>query len=62
MQSLRERVGDAPTTLLISGSSADLNEHSLTLLGRQQGGQVLVRRLGRNPGQEELALEQGSGG
>ena len=59
MQSLRERVGDAPTTLLISGSSADLNEHSLTLLGRQQGGQVLVRRLGRNPGQEELALEQG---
>ena len=59
MQSLRQRVGDAPTTLLISGSSPDLNEHTLTLLGRQQGGQILVRRLGRNPGEQELALEQG---
>jgi hypothetical protein len=59
IQSLRARVGDAPTTLLISGSSPDLNEHSLTLLGRQRGGQILVRRLGRNPGEQELALEQG---
>ena len=57
--SLRKRVGNTPTTLLIAGSSADLNEHSLTLLGRQQGGQILVRRLGRNPGEQELALEQG---
>jgi hypothetical protein len=59
IQNLRARVGETPTTLLISGSSPDLNEHSLTLLGRQQGGQILVRRLGRNPGEEELALEQG---
>ena len=59
IQSLRARVGEAPTTLLISGSSPDLNEHSLTLLGRQQGGQILVRRLGRNPGEQDLALEQG---
>ena len=59
LRSLRERVGDTPTTLLISGSSADLNEHTLTLLGRQGGSQILVRRLGRNPGEQELALEQG---
>jgi 4-amino-4-deoxy-L-arabinose transferase-like glycosyltransferase len=56
---LRKRVGSQPTTLLIAGSSPDLNEQTLTLLGRQQGGQILVRRLGRSPGQQELALEQG---
>lgn len=59
MQSLRQRVGQAPTTLLIAASSPDLNEHTLTLLGRQQGGQIVVRRLGRTPGQQQLALEQG---
>ena len=59
MQSLRQRVGEQPTTLLISASSPDLNEQTLTLLGRQQGGQILVRRLGRTPGQQELALQQG---
>ena len=59
MGSLRQRVGDQPTTLLISASSPDLNEQTLTLLGRQQGGQILVRRLGRNPGEQDLALEQG---
>ncbi len=59
MRSLRQSVGSDPTTLLIAASSPDLNEHTLTLLGRQQGGQILVRRLGRNPGAQELALEQG---
>jgi hypothetical protein len=59
MRSLRQSVGNDPTTLLITASSPDLNEHTLTLLGRQQGGQILVRRLGRNPGAQELALEQG---
>ena len=59
MQSVRARVGEEPTTVLIAGSSPDLNEHTLTLLGRESGGQILVRRLGRNPGEQELALEQG---
>ncbi|MEN9860082.1 MAG: hypothetical protein RLZZ515_564 [Cyanobacteriota bacterium] len=59
MQRLRQQVGAAPTTLLIAASSPDLNEHTLTLLGRQDGGNILVRRLGRNPGQEALALDQG---
>ena len=59
IQSVRERVGDTPTTLLITASSPDLNEHTLTLLGRQKGGQILARRLGRNPGEQDLALEQG---
>jgi len=59
MGSVRQSVGNEPTTLLITASNPDLNEHTLTLLGRQQGGEILVRRLGRNPGTEELALEQG---
>ena len=59
LQQLRQEVGTAPTTLLIAASSPDLNEHTLTLLGRQGGGNILVRRLGRNPGEQELALEQG---
>jgi hypothetical protein len=59
LETLRQQVGTSPTTLLIAGSSPDLNEHTLTLLGRQQGGNILVRRLGRNPGEQDLALEQG---
>ena len=59
MGSLRKRVGHAPTTLLIAASSPDLNEHTLTALGRQGGADILVRRLGRNPGEQDLALEQG---
>ena len=59
MTELRRRVGTAPTTLLIAASSPDLNEQTLTLLGRSRGGQILVRRLGRDPGDEALALQQG---
>ena len=59
LEHLRQQVGTAPTTLLITASSPDLNEHTLTLLGRQQGGNILVRRLGRNPGEQDIALEQG---
>ena len=55
---LRRQVGTNPTTLLMAASHQALNEHTLSYLGRRQGGQILVRRLGRDPKDNELALAQ----
>jgi len=58
IQAIRKAVKEKPTTVLITASSPDFNEHTLTFLGRQGGGQILTRRLGRSSGQEKIALEQ----
>ena len=55
---LRRTVGAQPTLLAMAASSPELNEQTLTYLGRQQGGQILARRLGREPSEHDLALEQ----
>ena len=58
IEQLRQRVGNQPTTVLIAASSKDFNEQTLSYLGNLQGSQIQVRRLGRNSGQEEIALDQ----
>lgn len=55
---LRQSVGERPTLLAMAASSPELNEQTLTYLGRQQGGRILARRLGRGPDDHNLALEQ----
>ena len=55
---LRRTVGEKPTLLAMAASSPELNEQTLTFLGRQNGGRILARRLGRDPGEHNLALEQ----
>ena len=55
---LRQRTGNAPTTLVMVPGSADLNEHTGTYYGRLKGGQLLVRRLADSPDYQSLVLEQ----
>ena len=55
---LRRTVGERPTLLAMAASSPELNEQTLTYLGSQQGGRIVARRLGRDPGEHDLALEQ----
>ena len=55
---LRQVVGERPTLLALAASSPELNEQTLTYLGRQNGGQILARRLGSSPSEHALALEQ----
>ncbi len=56
IEELRKRVGDQPVTVLMMASSSDLNEHTATVYGRLKGGQVVARRVGRNPGMESAVL------
>jgi hypothetical protein len=44
---------------LLTASERALNEQTLSYLGQLNGGQIQARRLGRSPGQESLALDQG---
>jgi 4-amino-4-deoxy-L-arabinose transferase-like glycosyltransferase len=56
IEELRGRVGDQPVTLLMMASHHDLNEHTATVYGRLNGGRVVGRRVGRNPGMESAVL------
>ena len=58
IKALRKEVGTKPTTLVMAASDPELNEHTLSYLGRSQGGGILARRFGRNPKDDELALAQ----
>ena len=55
---LRAAVGDAPTTLLVVPGSPDLNEQTVSYLGRLGGGQIEARRLGRQRHEHPLVLER----
>ena len=55
--SLKEIVGNNPTTLFLTASTPQLNENTLTYLGHLNGGNISSRRLGRKSGNEELALK-----
>ncbi|HYP03686.1 MAG TPA: 4-amino-4-deoxy-L-arabinose transferase, partial [Cyanobium sp.] len=56
---LRQRVGDAPITLLVVPGSPELNEQNVTSFGLLQGGRILGRRLGRRR-EEHAAVLEGS--
>ena len=52
-------VGKESTTLLISASSPDINDQTLSYFGRRSGGQIDVRRVGINPEDSEEAINHG---
>jgi 4-amino-4-deoxy-L-arabinose transferase-like glycosyltransferase len=55
---LKREVGPAKTTLALVANRPDLNEHTLTHLGRLGGGQILARRVGRYSTDLPLTLER----
>lgn len=59
IEAIRKQAGDKPTTVLLTASESTLNEQTLSYLGQLNGGQIQARRLGRSPGHESLALDQG---
>ncbi|MFY8149817.1 MAG: glycosyltransferase family 39 protein [Prochlorococcaceae cyanobacterium] len=58
MEFLRQGHPGEPLALIVLPGVADLNDHTATFYGRQQGGQVLARSLGRSPAEHELMLQQ----
>lgn len=60
MAELRRQVGTAPVTLLTVPDGPDLNEQTLTSLGRLGGGNVLARSLGGRSREYDLALRRSS--
>ena len=57
--SLREISGSDHITVLMAASKRDFNQHTLSYLGKIDGGSIKARRLGRSKGQSVLAREQG---
>ncbi|MFN9644441.1 MAG: tetratricopeptide repeat protein [Cyanobacteriota bacterium] len=55
-ESLRERVGDRPITLLVVPGNPELNEQTVTTFGRLSGGRVEGRRSGRARREHPLVL------
>ncbi|MEB3264707.1 MAG: glycosyltransferase family 39 protein [Synechococcus sp.] len=58
MEFLRSQHPGEPLALLVLPGLSDLNDHTATFYGRQEGGQVLARSLGRNPAEHDLVLER----
>ena len=57
--SLRELSGNDHITVLMAASKRDFNQHTLSYLGKIDGGSIKARRLGRSKGQSTLARDQG---
>jgi hypothetical protein len=55
---LRRLVGEAPTTLLVVPGHPEINEQTVTTFGRQGGGRIEGRRLGRARHEHPLVLER----
>ena len=58
IESIRELGGNGHITVLMAASKRDFNEHTLSYLGKVNGGSIKARRLGRSKGQSSLAREQ----
>lgn len=56
--SIRELGKNRHITVLMAASKRDFNEHTLSYLGKVNGGSIKARRLGRSKGQSTLAREQ----
>ena len=57
--SLKKLSGNDHITVLMAASKRDFNQHTLSYLGKIDGGSIKARRLGRSKGQSTLARDQG---
>ena len=55
---IRELGGNRHITVLMAASKRDFNEHTLSYLGKVNGGSIKARRLGRSKDHSSLAREQ----
>lgn len=55
---VRQRVGTAPTTMVVIPTTADVNQHNVSTFGRLGGGQILGRESGKQEREHALVLQQ----
>lgn len=55
---VRQRVGTAPTTVVVIPTTADVNQHNVSTFGRLGGGQILGRESGKQEREHALVLQQ----
>jgi 4-amino-4-deoxy-L-arabinose transferase-like glycosyltransferase len=58
LEAVRQRVGTAPTTVVVIPTTADVNQHNVSTFGRLGGGQTLGRESGKQEREHALVLEQ----
>jgi len=58
IERIRELGENRDITVLMAASKRDFNEHTLSYLGKVNGGSIKARRLGRSKGQSSLARKQ----
>ncbi|MEB3332334.1 MAG: glycosyltransferase family 39 protein [Synechococcaceae cyanobacterium] len=58
LESLRQRVGRQPTTLIVLPSTAALNQHNISSFGRLGGGAIVGRQAGKRDTEHPLVLDQ----
>ncbi|WP_255141712.1 glycosyltransferase family 39 protein [Synechococcus sp. Lug-A] len=58
IEAVRQRVGTAPTTVLVIPSTAEVNQHNVSTFGRLGGGQILGRESGKQKREHALVLQQ----
>ena len=55
---LRQQVGNQPTTLMVIPSAGAVNQHNVSSFGRLGGGQILGREIGKREQEHPLVLNQ----
>jgi 4-amino-4-deoxy-L-arabinose transferase-like glycosyltransferase len=58
MATLRQEVGNEPTTLAVIPSAGPVNQHNASSFGRLGGGQILGREIGKREQEHPLVLNQ----
>ncbi len=56
MGDLRQRVGTAPTTVVVIPTTGDVNQNNVTVFGRTGGGEIVGREIGKREEEHPLVL------
>ncbi|WP_255010714.1 glycosyltransferase family 39 protein [Cyanobium sp. ATX 6F1] len=55
---LRQRVGTAPTTVIVIPTTGDFNQSNVTVFGRSGGGEIVGREIGKRAQDHPLVLRE----
>ncbi|MGB7563175.1 MAG: glycosyltransferase family 39 protein [Prochlorococcaceae cyanobacterium] len=58
IRDLRQRVGTAPTTVIVIPTTGDFNQSNVTVFGRIGGGEIVGREIGKREQEHPLVLRQ----